>query len=245
MKRVIKEFDRTLYSVDIMLYSIMSLMGYFLINFKLSSGEEIYKYITTIFFVFAFFSLLAYFLNRRKQDYEFLYFGLINVCVAGFLIFNKTNSDLYFIIGNSVLFYVLAYTLNKIISCYKLVKQKSLNYMPKSAITILIIALSFIVILELKDKMDVAYMIFGYYFLGFGLLSLIEVLLIILFNGKTFRKELIEVLNYDEVQPVEKKIIPKKMKQVSAKRISPKTESDLEPKKKKKKRKKKTTEDNN
>ena len=81
---------------------------------------------------------------------------------------------------------------------------------------------------------------------GFGLLSLIEVLLIILFNGKTFRKELIDVLNYDEVKPIEKKHTIKKIKQVKSKRIEPKKQEDLEPKKKKRKRKKKTkTEDNN
>ena len=88
-------------------------------------------------------------------------------------------------------------------------------------------------------------MIFGYYFIGFGLLSLIEVLLIILLNGKTFRKELIEVLNYDEVKPTEKKNTPKRIRQVNKKRISPKTQEELEPKKKKKKRKKKTQKDDN
>ena len=244
MKRIFKEFDRTLYSVDIMFYSIMTLIGYFLVNSDLYGGVQIYQYMITVFFVFAFFSILSYFLNRRKNDYEFLYFGLINICVSAFLLLNKTNTDIYFIVGNSVLFYVLSYTLNKVISCYKLIKKKSLNYMPKSAITVLIVVLSVIVIVELKGKMDVAYMIFGYYFLGFGLLSLIEVLLIILFNGKSFRKELIDVLNYDEVKLLEKKQ-KSKIKQVKSKRISPKTKEELEPKKKKRKRKKKVNEDNN
>ena len=246
MKRVFKEFDRTLYSVDIMFYAIMSFVGYFLIKSDLTGGMQIYKYAVAIFFVSAFFSILAYFLNRRKNDYEFLYFGLINIGVASFLLFNKTNTDIYYIVANSVLFYVLSYALNKVISCYKLIRKKSLNYMPKCAITVLIVILSIVLIVELKNKMDVAYMIFGYYFLGFGLLSLIEVLLIILFNGKTFRKELIDVLNYDEVKPIEKKHTIKKMKQVKSKRIEPKKQEDLEPKKKKRKRKKKTkTEDNN
>ena len=61
---------------------------------------------------------------------------------------------------------------------------------------------------------------------------------------KTFRKELIEVLNYYEVKPLEKKSTIRKIKEVKSKRITPKTESELEPKKKKRKRKKKTNEDN-
>ena len=93
MKRVFKEFDRTLYSVDIMFYAIMSFIGYFLIKSDLTGGMQIYKYAVAIFFVFAFFSILAYFLNRRKNDYEFLYFGLINIGVASFLLFNKTNTE--------------------------------------------------------------------------------------------------------------------------------------------------------
>ena len=48
----------------------------------------------------------------------------------------------------------------------------------------------------------------------------------------------------DEVKPLEKKSTIRKIKEVKSKRITPKTESDLEPKKKKRKRKKKTNEDN-
>lgn len=245
MKKVFREFDKSLYSIDIMLYSIMSFMGFFLLNLEISAEVEIYQYTISYFFIFAFFSILAYFLNRRKGDYEFLYFGLINICVSAFIMFNKTNTDIYYIIGNSIIFFILTYSLNKVISCYKLIKSKSINYLPKTAITILIVILSIILLVELKWKMDVAYMIFGYYFLGFGLLSLIEVLLIILFNGKTFRKELIYVLNYDEVKVPEKKVIPKAMKKVNSKRIKPKTQEELEPKKKKRKRKKKTNKENN
>lgn len=245
MKSVVKEFDKSIYVIDIMFYTIMTAIGFFLLSSEVSAKLEIFQYTVSIFFIIAFFSLLSYFLNRRKDDYEFLYFGLINICVAVFILVNRISSDIYYIIGNSILFYVLAFGLNKIVSCYRLIKNKNLNYIPKTAITVLIVILSCFVIYELKGKIDVAYMIFGYYFIGFGLLSLIEVLLIILLNGKTFRKELIEVLNYDEVKPTEKKNTPKRIRQVNKKRISPKTQEELEPKKKKKKRKKKTQKDDN
>ena len=245
MKRVVKEFDKSIYVIDIMFYTIMTAIGFFLLSSEVSAKLEIYQYTVSIFFIIAFFSLLSYFLNRRKDDYEFLYFGLINICVAAFILVNRISSDIYYIIGNSILFYVLSFGLNKIVSCYRLIKNKNLNYIPKTAITVLIVILSCFVIYELKGKIDVAYMIFGYYFIGFGLLSLIEVLLIILLNGKTFRKELIEVLNYDEVKPMEKKVTMRPIKKVASKRIVPKTKSELEPKKKKRKRKKKTTKEDN
>lgn len=245
MKRVVKEFDKSIYVIDIMFYTIMTAIGFFLLSSEVSAKLEIYQYTVSIFFIIAFFSLLSYFLNRRKDDYEFLYFGLINICVAAFILVNRISSDIYYIIGNSILFYVLSFGLNKIVSCYRLIKNKNLNYIPKTAITVLIVILSCFVIYELKGKIDVAYMIFGYYFIGFGLLSLIEVLLIILLNGKTFRKELIEVLNYDEVKPMEKKVTMRPIKKVASKRIVPKTKSELEPKKKKRKRKKKTKKEDN
>ena len=53
MKRVFKEFDKSLYSIDIMLYSIMSFMGFFLLNSEISAEVEIYQYTISYFFIFA------------------------------------------------------------------------------------------------------------------------------------------------------------------------------------------------
>ena len=91
-RRVVKEFDKTIYSIDIMLYAIMGIVGYMLLQFSSMSNLDTEQYIIGIFFIFGFISLLAYFLNRRKGDYEFLFFGAINIIVA-MLLKSKKRKD--------------------------------------------------------------------------------------------------------------------------------------------------------
>ena len=218
-RRVVKEFDKTIYAIDIMLYAIMGIIGYMLLQFSGMPNLDVEQYIIGIFFIFGFISLLAYFLNRRKGDYEFLFFGAINILVAVFIKLNAVHNDLNYIVSISLLFYSLAYFLNKIIHVCKLVKEKNLNSIPKISVSLLVVVLTLVTMVTVYTKFDVAIMIYGYYFIGFALLSLIEVLLILLFNGKTFRKKLIDMLNYDEVKPVKKTTEVKKIKPVQGKRI--------------------------
>lgn len=218
-RRVVKEFDKTIYAIDIMLYAIMGIIGYMLLQFSGMPNLDVEQYIIGIFFIFGFISLLAYFLNRRKGDYEFLFFGAINILVAVFIKLNAVHNDLNYIVSVSLLFYSLAYFLNKIIHVCKLVKEKNLNSIPKISVSLLVVVLTLVTMVTVYTKFDVAIMIYGYYFIGFALLSLIEVLLILLFNGKTFRKKLIDMLNYDDVKLVKKTTEVKKIKPVQGKRI--------------------------
>ena len=249
-RRVVKEFDKTIYAIDIMLYAIMGIVGYMLLQFSSMSNLDTEQYIIGIFFIFGFISLLAYFLNRRKGDYEFLFFGAINIIVAVFIKLNATHNDLNYIVSVSLLFYSLAYFLNKVIHVCKLVKEKNLNSIPKISISLLVVVLTLATMVTVYTKFEVAIMIYGYYFMGFALLSLIEVLLILLFNGKTFRKKLIDMLNYDDVKPVKKTTEVKKIKPVQGKRIkkvTPVKEEKVvveEKPKKKSKTKKKVKKDN-
>lgn len=218
-RRVIKEFDKSIYAIDVMLYVIMGIVGYMLLCFSEIPGLNIEQYVIGVFFIFGFISLIAYFLNRRKNDYEFLFFGVINIIVAVFLNMFTPCDNLNYVIAISMLFYSVAYFVNKIVHVYKLFKQKSLNFIPKLSISILIVFLTLCTMCSVYRGVEAAIMIYGYYFIAFGLLSLIEVFLIVLFNGKTFRKKMIDMLNYDEVKPVRKNIEIKKIKPVQSKRI--------------------------
>lgn len=218
-RRVLKEFDKSIYAIDIMLYVIMGVVGYMLLEFSSIANLDIEQYIVGTFFIFGFISLLAYFLNRRKGDYEFLLFGLINILVACFIKFNSSNGDLNYIVASSLLFYSLAYFLNKVVHVWKLFKNKSLNSIPKISVSLLVVILTLFTMVSVYTKFDAAIMIYGYYFIGFALLSLIEVLLILLFNGKTFRKKMIDMLNYDDVKTVKRETTIKKIKPVQGKRI--------------------------
>lgn len=243
-RRVVKELDNSIYAIDIMLYTIMSMIGFLLLQFSLGEVKDASQFIISSFFIFGFFSLLAYFLNRRPNDYEFLFFGFINVCVASFATMNHYSGDIELIISNSFIFYTIAYFINKAIHVYKLFRSQNINFIPKCAITILIVFLTLFTMITICSKVEVALMIYGYYFIAFGLLSLIEVVLIVIINAPKIRKKIINILDYDEIRK-SKKTVVKKIKPINDRRITPKKikvdeeiiSSDVKPSKKKKSKK--------
>ena len=164
-------------------------------------------------------------MNRRENDYEFLFFGVINVFVSVFILVNKNSSDFNLVLANSFLFYAFSYIVNKMFNVFRLFKAKSINFIPKCSISILVFVISILAVMTVSEKSDVAFMIYGYYFVAFGLLSILEVLLIILMNGKTFKKKVMKFLNYkEEKKETPKKFEMRKIKQVRGKRITPKKE---------------------
>ena len=80
-KVVIKEFDRTLLGIDLMLYCFFVVIGYIMLQIPEISVLRPIEYASPLFYMFAFMSLVAYFVNRRPDDYEFLFFGLINIII--------------------------------------------------------------------------------------------------------------------------------------------------------------------
>ena len=228
-RRVIKEVSKSIYAIDIMVYAIMAVVGYLLLSGTMSTTVDVEDFVVSTFFIFGFFSLLGYFLNRREDDYEFLLFGEINVFVAIFVMASKNNGDMNFVISCSLMVFAVTYLINKLLSVFKLFKKKSINFIPKCAIAIITFILSILAVFSLYKKIEVAYMIYGYYFIVFGLLGILEVLLIILMNGKSFKKKMLKFLDYkEEKKEVRKKVEIKKMKRVSAKRITPKKVSDAD-----------------
>ncbi|UKI58726.1 MAG: hypothetical protein L6V81_05005 [Clostridium sp.] len=58
-------------------------------------------------------SLVAYFVNRRPEDYEFLFFGLINIIVGTYVLVNELFPNSCLIVGSAILIYSIANVLNK------------------------------------------------------------------------------------------------------------------------------------
>ena len=91
-KVIITETDRYIIFVDIVLYLVIALMGFAILAFPDVNNQYTLKYLYVAFFIVAFFAIAAYFTNRRKDDYEFLFFAVINVVVGAFAL---ANSDFY------------------------------------------------------------------------------------------------------------------------------------------------------
>lgn len=192
-KVVIKEFDRTLLGIDLMLYCFFAVVGYVMLRFPELESLRPTEYVSPIFYMFAFMSLVAYFVNRRPNDYEFLFFGLINVIVATYVLVNEYFTDSSFIVGSAILVYSISNVLNKGYHTNKMIENGDINVFAKLAITILLTILSFIVLLDINQNRIGTSIILGYYFIGFGIVSLFEPLLMILTKNPKIEQYLVSL----------------------------------------------------
>lgn len=224
-KIVIKEFDKAYLIVDIMLYTVFVVTGFILLNFSDIELLNPIRYASPLFFMFGFFSLLAYFLNRREGEYELLIFGFINVCIAAFILIYVSFPNSAFIMADAVLVYSLANVINKGYSCKALLEKKDINFFPKVSVTILLLLLGVFVVSSLYTKIEVGSLILGYYFIIFGLLSLLEPLITILTRNVKLENYIMDFLSYEnkeeEAEEIVKKI-PNKQKVSPIKKISKK-----------------------
>lgn len=211
MKRVIiKEFEKTYLILDIMLYTIFVVVGFILLNFSEIELLNPIKYASPLFYMFGFFSLLTYFLNRREGDYELLIFGFINVCIASFILIYVSFPNSAFIMADAVLVYSIANVINKGYHCKLLLNKKDINFFPKVSVTILLLLLGVFIVSALYTKIEVGSLILGYYFIIFGLLSLLEPLISILTRNIKLENYILEFLSYDNKEE-KKEIKTKKM----------------------------------
>ena len=196
-KVVLKEFERKHLVFDIALYLIYVVTGFVLLNFSEMGLTNPIKYSPYIFYMFAFFCEVAYFANRRKDDYELLLLGFINVVTATFILIYMAYPDSGFILADAVLLYSIANVLNKGYSCNRLIDKKDFNFFPKVSVTILLLFLGVFVVASLYSKIEVGVLILGYYFIIYGLLSLLEPFNEILLKNKKFENYLLDLLSYE------------------------------------------------
>ena len=222
-KVVLKEFEKRLLVIDIMLYCLFIVVVYFLIKIPIFETLNTVEYASALFYMFAFFSLLAYFANRREGNYELLMFGFINVCVASFILIYECYPDFGFILADGVLIYSLGNVLNKGYNCGILLKEKNINFFIKVSVTILLLFLGVFAVSSLYTKPEAGNMILGYYFVIFGLLSLIEPLMEIIMKNPKVEKLVNSFMSYgveeEKEEKQEKKVKEvKKQKPVSKKK---------------------------
>ena len=241
-KEVIKEFDKNILIIDIMLYCVFITVGFVLLHFSEIELLNPIKYASPLFYMFGFFSLLAYFLNRRPGDYELLIFGFINVCVGSFVLVYMSFPDTGFILADAVLIYSVANVINKAFNCKRLLKNKDINFFTKAAITVLLLFLGVFVVSSLYTKIEVGSLILGYYFIVFGLLSLLEPLMAILVKNVTIENKILDFLSYNEEtenivdREVPKKEVKEKQEKKSQNKKPVKKETKVKLKKETKKR---------
>ena len=211
-KVVIKELDRTFLGIDLMLYCIYVVMGYILIGFPEVEILNPMEYSPVLFFMFGFFSLVAYFLNRRVGNYEYLFLGLINVMVATFVLVHVFFGNDALIMALAISIYSLSIILNKSYYLVHMLKNKDINFYPKTITVILLIFIGLLTVSSIFAKYAAANMILGYYLMAFGLVNLLEVLLTILIRNPRLDNALTSILGLAPVKTTKKKVVLKEIK---------------------------------
>lgn len=211
-KVVIKELDRTFLGIDLMLYCIYVVMGYILIGFPEVEILNPMEYSPVLFFMFGFFSLIAYFLNRRVGNYEYLFLGLINVMVATFVLVHAFFGNDALIMALVISIYSLSIILNKSYYLVHMLKNKDINFYPKTITVILLILIGLLTVSPIFAKYAAANMILGYYLMAFGLVNLLEVLLTILIRNPRLDNALTSIFGLAPVKTTKKKVVLKEIK---------------------------------
>lgn len=211
-KVVIKELDKTFLGIDLMLYCIYVVMGYILIGFPEVEILNPMEYSPVLFFMFGFFSLVAYFLNRRVGNYEYLFLGLINVMVATFVLVHAFFGNDALIMALVISIYSLSIILNKSYYLVHMLKNKDINFYPKTITVILLILIGLLTVSPIFAKYAAANMILGYYLMAFGLVNLLEVLLTILIRNPRLDNALTSIFGLAPVKTTKKKVVLKEIK---------------------------------
>jgi uncharacterized membrane protein HdeD (DUF308 family) len=218
-KVVIKELDRTFLGIDLMLYCIYVVMGYILIGFPEVEILNPMEYSPVLFFMFGFFSLIAYFLNRRVGNYEYLFLGLINVMVATFVLVHAFFGNDALLMALAISIYSLSIILNKSYYLVHMLKNKDINFYPKTITVILLIFIGLLTVSPIFAKYAAANMILGYYLMAFGLVNLLEVLLTILIRNPRLDNALTSIFGLAPVKTTKKKVVLKEIKKKKIKDI--------------------------
>lgn len=169
---------KKLLGVDAFLCLIITIIGYILLKNPQLEVLKPLAYSSAIFYMIAFFALIAYFVDRRKDDYEQLLFALNNIIVGTYLIISSTKPNSGQVLGDAVLFYSIFNFINKGYYATKLSKENNVDTFPKTAVCIILLLLGILVINNLYNEITMQTLILGYYFLAFGVLSIVEPLVI-------------------------------------------------------------------
>ena len=201
---VLKELKKEHIMIKVILYGLLTLVGLELLHFSNIGFTNPIRYVPMIFYIFAFLSLIAYFGNRIKGNYELLFFGLINVITGTFVLVNVFYPNSGFILSDAVLLFSILNVLNSINTCLKLWEEKNVSAYMKVAITILLLFLGVFVVSALYDKVDFGTLILGYYFMAFGLFQLLDIFSLYLLSNKDYQKKILNYFNSTKKEKEEK-----------------------------------------
>lgn len=189
---------------EIVLYLILILMGIIIMSFPAFGIINPIYYLGSLLYIFSFFNIIAYFINRRENEYELLFQALISI-LAGSFLFAIPNDNTPFMLGTGILIFTLLMIVNK--SFYIYVDKSKNNYLwlIKFIVTFLIAFLSILTIINLYNELSVQTLMIGYYFISLGTMLLIEPLIYHFISPEKLSKIVKEIFKEEEPKQLKPK----------------------------------------
>lgn len=220
-KVIFKESNKYNLCAEILLYLLITIIGFVILLSSCLKVKILYN-VYAIFFIIAALSLVAYFVSRKKYDYELLMFTLINVFVGSFALLNYKYFNEFVVLSMCIFMYTAFNATNKWYYAALLNSRNDAYVVSKASITFLLTVLGLFVAISFYFKSLIAHEYLGYYFIAFGLLSLLEPFMKILIRNNIINKYLTEEKNIKK---------EKSVKVITKEKVKPKVVKKEEPKK--------------
>lgn len=172
MNDALKNLNISLVS-NLILSVIVIIIGIITTVFKSFGLVDIVLYASILFYVFAFFSIIAYFVKRNKGDYETLLLSLINIITATVMFVLKGQDELM-VLGLGMTLYTIMMVFNRMYKIIYLKNENSFMWIVKFVTTFLIGVLGALTAYNLFNEVSVQTLLYGYYFITLGVIMTLE-----------------------------------------------------------------------
>lgn len=191
MTRKKKKDIKKIFSKAYISYIILSVfligLGLFNLLFPYIGMEDLLFYTSMVFLLYAIVTFFCYMWARKEQDYELLLLTITNIIVGSFL-FLCRDGNVQVVLGTAIIaFYLQALGIryNKL---KLLKKQKDNTFYAKLTTTVLLTILTCLVAYNLYTDKTVQTMLYGYYFIVYGIIWLLDLVLYFVTNSEKFDK---------------------------------------------------------
>ena len=192
MNNALKNLNISLVS-NLILSVIVIIIGIITTVFKSFGLVDIVLYASILFYVFAFFSIIAYFVKRNKGDYETLLLSLINIITATVMFVLKGQDELM-VLGLGMTLYTIMMVFNRMYKIICLKNENSFMWIVKFVTTFLIGVLGALTAYNLFNEVSVQTLLYGYYFITLGVIMTLENTIDLVVTDDKFDKAMKKVI---------------------------------------------------
>ncbi len=176
------------YLIDIVTYFSVLVLGIVMVALSFGKVDNYVLFIMTFFYILSAILLLSYFLYRKDSNYEKLFLSLVSAIMTGILFYISDFKSLI-CLGTSLFIFITLVVIVKSIGIFGYHKNKGLKCEVKSIVTLFIALAGIMSGYILTNQFFFQLIIYGYFFIVFGLISLFEPIILILLDYKKITKK--------------------------------------------------------